>query len=61
MIILLRVVFAGGMLLALAYLSSYLLTGRVAHRRFAWRLFVGTLLLGLVFFAGVFIERLVSG
>lgn len=58
MIIALRIVFAIGLLSSLGFSIAYLLTGTRSHIVNAFRLLIVTLGLGLVFFIGMFIERL---
>ncbi len=60
MIILIRVVFAAGLLLSLAYAVAYLWTGKRAQLVNAFRALIVTLVLALLFFAGMFIERLTA-
>ncbi|MBW6493365.1 MAG: hypothetical protein K0B16_02200 [Burkholderiaceae bacterium] len=60
MIIFLRVVFALGLGVALWCGVAYLASGERRYLRLALRTLLGTCLLGLVFFAGLIAERLLS-
>ncbi|HEY5634478.1 MAG TPA: hypothetical protein VIT02_12015 [Burkholderiaceae bacterium] len=60
MIVLLRVVFAAGLLLATALAISFVFTGNRARLRQAFRVLLYTCGLGVVFFAGLLVERLLS-
>lgn len=60
MIILLRVVFAVGLLIALIYAIGYLRVGKRQYLINAFWALIITSVLALIFFAGMFIERLLS-
>ena len=60
MIVLLRVVFAAGLLLATALAISFLLTRDRARLAQARRVLLYTCALGMLFFAGMAIERLLA-
>lgn len=60
MIIALRIVFALGLIVSLLYAAAFLRSGQKRHLRSAIVSLLFTLGLALVFFAGLFIERLTS-
>lgn len=60
MIIALRIVFAMGLVIALWCGIAYLASGERRYLRLAWRTLLGTCVLGLLFFAGLIAERLLS-
>ena len=60
MIIALRIIFALGLVVALWCGIAYLTSGERRYLRLAWRTLLGTCVLGLLFFAGLIAERLLS-
>ncbi len=60
MIVLLRIVFAAGMLVAVGYAIAFLRTRRRVNLRRSLLALVITLGLALLFFAGMVVERLIS-
>ncbi|MGH1358698.1 MAG: hypothetical protein ACRBC3_08035 [Burkholderiaceae bacterium] len=60
MIIILRIVFAVGLLVALAYAIGYLRLGNRRHLVNAFWALIVTGVLGLIFFAGLVFEKLIS-
>jgi len=59
-IIVLRIVFALGLIVALWCGVAYLMSGERRYLRLALRTLLGTCVLGLLFFAGLIAERLLS-
>ena len=60
MIIALRIVFAFGLIVALWCGVAFLMSGERRYLRLALRTLLGTCVLGLLFFAGLIAERLLS-
>lgn len=60
MIIILRIVFALGLLIALAYAIGYMRTGQRQNLINAFWALIVTGVLGLLFFAGMAFERIIA-